>query len=389
MANDGLGRIHSMQEDAGVASPIASCETDFYRTVYCILGLPFDAINLEQAALRIRRAADAGQRCFLSTPNLNFLVNSLRDPAFRASVIRSDLSIADGIPIVWIARVLRIPITSRVAGSTLFEILRMGNGQRLSVYFFGGPDGVAKAAADKLNAAASGLRCVGYQSPGFGSIEDMSNDHVIDEINRSAPDFVVVALGARRGQAWIEHNLDRLSAPIVSHLGAVVNFVAGTVTRAPLWVRRIDFEWFWRIKEEPVLWHRYLADGCSFLKLLVTKVIPSALNSRARLPIGPERKIAVAVEGRLSRIAISGDWREEHLAPLRDAFDSVAKMRCSVRIQCGDLTSVDSAFIGLLIVLYGHQSKLDLGFALDQLGAPVLRQLRLYCAEYLIGAARA
>ena len=66
-------------------------------------------------------AAFFGFRAWIATPNLNFLVAVLTDPAFRDSVLRSDLSIADGMPIIWIARLLRIPLYERVAGSTLFE----------------------------------------------------------------------------------------------------------------------------------------------------------------------------------------------------------------------------------------------------------------------------
>src|SRR5690606_13363441 len=117
----------------------------------------------------------------------------------------------DGMPLVWIARLLGLPIRERVAGSTLFEALRHGEARRtsaglLSVYFFGGPDGVAERADEKLNASTSWLRCVGYRSPGFASIEEMSDAETIDAINASNADFIVVALGAKKGQTWIERN---------------------------------------------------------------------------------------------------------------------------------------------------------------------------------------
>ena len=99
-------------------------QTDFQRQVVCILGLPFDVISTEQAVDKLSNAAHHYQRCFLSTPNLNFVVASLAGGAFRDSVIRSDLSVADGMPLVWIAKLLGLPVTERVAGSTLFERLR-------------------------------------------------------------------------------------------------------------------------------------------------------------------------------------------------------------------------------------------------------------------------
>ncbi len=111
---------------------------DFNRNVYCLLGLPFDAVTLSEAVDRVRRAAFSRQRCFLSTPNLSFLIGCLADRGFRDSIINSDLSVADGMPLVWMARLLGISIRERVAGSEVFEALRSDSARPLSVYFLAG-----------------------------------------------------------------------------------------------------------------------------------------------------------------------------------------------------------------------------------------------------------
>jgi N-acetylglucosaminyldiphosphoundecaprenol N-acetyl-beta-D-mannosaminyltransferase len=141
---------------------------DFDREVYCLGGLPFDAVIMAEALAMLQSAARNKTRCFLSTPNLNFLISARSDAEFRDSVIHGDLVVSDGMPLVWIARLLRIPIQERVAGSSLFETLREQDAANpISVYFFGGPDGVAEIAAQKINQNAGGITCVGYQSPGF------------------------------------------------------------------------------------------------------------------------------------------------------------------------------------------------------------------------------
>jgi N-acetylglucosaminyldiphosphoundecaprenol N-acetyl-beta-D-mannosaminyltransferase len=120
----------------------------FERRVVCVLGLPLDVIAMPAAVERVRAAVRQRTPLFLSTPNLNFAINGLRDPAFRDSVINSDLSVADGMPLVWVARLLGLPIRERVPGSGLLERLRDGGPlDQVSVYFFGGPEGVAQAAA--------------------------------------------------------------------------------------------------------------------------------------------------------------------------------------------------------------------------------------------------
>ena len=249
----------------------AAPAVDFDREVYCVLGLPVDAVDMDGAVAAVRRAAASGRRCMVSTPNLNFLAGALSDPAFRDSVLESDLCLADGMPLVWVARALGLPIRSRVAGSDLFAALAKHPGPPLRVYFFGGPDGAAQAACERVNANAHGLRCVGFDSPGFVSIEAMSDAPRIARINGSGAQFVVAALGARKGQAWLRHNRAQLRAPVLCHLGAVVNFAAGRVRRAPAWLQRLGLEWLWRIGQEPALWRRYAGDGLALLRLMATR----------------------------------------------------------------------------------------------------------------------
>src|SRR5687767_12460284 len=132
---------------------------DFERDVHCLLGMPIDAVDLAGAEKRIRAAAEARLPCFMSTPNVNFLIASRSDDAFRNALLHSDLSVADGMPLVWLARLTGIPLRERVAGANLFEALREGRGRPLSVYFFGGPDGVAEVARRRLDREAKGLVC--------------------------------------------------------------------------------------------------------------------------------------------------------------------------------------------------------------------------------------
>jgi len=240
-----------------------------------VAGLPFDMVDKAETVRRLCEAMRDRRRLFLSTPNLNFLVAAQTDEAFKASVLQSDMSVADGMPILWLARKQGTPLPERVAGSDLFEALRRGAGRSVlgrpvRVFFFGGLPGVADAACQLLNdefAQGGSMQAVGALCPGFGDVEDMSGQEVLDCINASGADFLVVALGAKKGQAWITHNLPRLQVPVVSHLGAVVNFVAGTVRRAPEIWQQLGLEWVWRIKEEPALISRYWHDGLALLRL--------------------------------------------------------------------------------------------------------------------------
>jgi N-acetylglucosaminyldiphosphoundecaprenol N-acetyl-beta-D-mannosaminyltransferase len=368
---------------------VALVTTNFHRRVHCILGLPFDALSVEEAEAALIDSVRAERRCFFSTPNLNFLISCLHDAPFRDSVIHSDLSLADGMPVVWMARILGIPVRTRVAGSTLFERLRGQDAQPIKVFFFGGPTGVADQAARVINNERNAMCCVGSYSPGFGTIDEMSSRAVIDEINRAKPDFLLVALGAKRGQAWIERNLGALHAPVISHLGAVINFVAGTVSRAPPWVGGMGLEWLWRIKEEPALWRRYMRDGLALGSLLVNRVIPCAIKSnhvRRSQSLESTSEISVFAEANRYRITLSGRWYEKDLLPLREACQEITVSQHHIQMDMSRVTALDNACVGLLMLIYGHQLKNNLKFNITEKSLTVSRFLYMNCASYLIDA---
>ena len=359
---------------------------DFSREVHCLLGLPFDAVNMSGAVQRMKVAASNRSPCFLSTPNLNFLIAAQSDAAFRNSVINSHLSIADGMPLVWIAHLLDIPIHERVAGSALFDTLRNESDNPISVYFFGGPEGAAEAACRRLNLEGRGLTCAGFESPGFGSIDQMSSEATIQRINASNADFLVVSLGAKKGQAWIERNRARISVPVISHLGAVVNFVAGTVKRAPVWMQNIGLEWLWRIKEDPALWRRYFRDGLALLKLVACRVLPYFWYLQRHKP-DDSQLAAAGIEKTEDEnnyiIHLRGAWTQWNIAPLRVCFSSAALAEKNIRLDMSGVSYVDSAFIGLVMLLHGHQTQNHRQLQIEFLPDHVRRIIKYCCAEFL------
>ena len=349
---------------------------NFNRNVYSLLGLPFDAVSLDEAVAQVKSAIEKRTPCFISTPNLNFLIASQRNADFRKSVIRSDLSLADGMPIVWLARLVGIPIPGRVAGSDLFEALRNDSEKRIKVYFFGGAPGIAERAAGKINAEGKGMECVGFESPGYGSVRDMSTAATLEKINQSGADFLVVSLGAEKGQAWIEHNLAALEVPVVSHLGAVVNFVAGNVQRAPPWMQKTGLEWLWRVKEEPELWRRYWSDGTACIKLLISNVIPYFYSTFV------ERQSALTI------IELRSECETPHSLNVRLTGDDILKSGDVIKghlanggyedklltIRFVELSVIPSDLLAVLqiIDLHGYAS---LNIETDNIGVPALQQL--------------
>jgi len=91
------------------------------RKVLCLSGIPLDVVTIDDTVIAIRQAISQGSRLFITTPNLHFLSLCRFDPAFRQSLRDSDLCVADGMPLVWVSRLLGARLPERVAGSDLFE----------------------------------------------------------------------------------------------------------------------------------------------------------------------------------------------------------------------------------------------------------------------------
>jgi N-acetylglucosaminyldiphosphoundecaprenol N-acetyl-beta-D-mannosaminyltransferase len=213
----------------------------------------------------------------------------------------------------------------------------------------------------------------------------MSGPAFTDPINAAQPDFVVVALGARKGQAWISRNWPQLHAPVISHLGAVVNFSAGTIKRAPAWVQRGGLEWLWRIKEEPSLWRRYWHDGQVLLRYLVTQALPWVLFNRSSSDDARPLKVEVERHGDECVIRLQGSASNgPRLAPLRSALAEACAKGWAVSLDLAEVTDIGTSFVGLVQLLDGWQRfRSDLP-VLAQVPSRIARAFHWAGASYLL-----
>ncbi|NBC20063.1 MAG: WecB/TagA/CpsF family glycosyltransferase [Alphaproteobacteria bacterium] len=335
-------------------TPGASPKDALTRPVWSVFGMPVDAVSLEEAEAAVRAAVRERRRLSFVTPNLNWLVRALKDDTAMRQIREADLSLADGAPVVWMARKLGAPVPERVAGSDLFDRLRRKRpGEApIRVYFLGGRAGAAEKAAERLNAENGGMIACGHLNPGYGDVASMSAPVILDTINRARADFLVVSLGAAKGQAWISANQHRLNAPVIAHLGAVVDFVAGTVPRAPESWAQNGFEWLWRIRSEPGLIGRYGRDGWALLRLVPGRLWPLQrdLAHQGEADNVPARA-SFARNGAGSEVRLSGALVSGGLDDVLAALQAARRAGGEIRIDLSGACRVDAAFAGLLLTL--------------------------------------
>jgi N-acetylglucosaminyldiphosphoundecaprenol N-acetyl-beta-D-mannosaminyltransferase len=365
-------------------------DRDLTRLVYCVLGLPIDAVTMADVVNSIEDAVKSLTPLSLSTPNLNFLIASRDDKEFRESLLDSDLCPPDGMPIIWISHLLGLPIRRRIAGSDIFQALktRPQNAPPIRLLFFGSTEAVASAAAKNINDVKSALTCSGWICPGFGTVEQMSNPQLLDRISSSGADFLVAALGARKGQLWLSRNRNKLRVPVQAHLGATINFQAGAIKRAPMFLQKLGLEWVWRIIEEPHLWSRYFKDGIAFLRLLVLHVVPLFLSrklfgSRTRHDLSfetyetPQKLV----------LRMAGSATADNIQRGIDCFQQAVSSQQPVRLDFSQVSQVDARFLGLLLMFRKRLKLSGRELELTGIQRSINRAFRLHGVAYLLTSA--
>ena len=261
------------------------------RDRFNAMGIPVDNLDMpaavEQIVDLVHQFPRDRRARYVSTVNVDFLVNALgvaggvaRHPELLEVLRSSDLVTADGFPIVMLSKMMGHPLTSRVTGADLVPALaERAARDGLRLYLFGGREEIAREAADLLEAAYPGLEIAGVESPmvhtqgeGLMNFEE-DDERIIDDINRSGADILLIGLGNPKQEQWFWRHRDRLKVPVSIGIGGTFEFIAGTVRRAPRWVQRSNLEWLFRITQDPRrLWKRY-AEGLVKLGLLVLPLL--------------------------------------------------------------------------------------------------------------------
>ncbi len=326
------------------------------RRTYGVLGMPVDVMSMADLVDHMAAAKRTRKKLFISTPNLNFLIMAQSDEAFRKSVIRSDLCPVDGIGVLIVCKLLGIPATERVAGSdipaTLARTSPAAMGGQVRMGLFGGENGAAERAKTRINASPSNLTCAGALDPGRVDAQAMVNQSHTKEINSWNADFLLVALGAQKGQAWILQNMAHLNVPVISHLGATINFLAGTVKRAPPLIQKLKLEWFWRIIEEPKLANRYWNDANALLRLISTDVVPLAYWLRRNRSPNPQFEINASETFDSRTVSLTGAAVAGKLDALRTAL--LSSHKANLTLDLSGLEYFDASFCGELMLAEKH-----------------------------------
>lgn len=230
-----------------------------------------DNLSFEEALVKIAEIIDSRSGGYVVTPNVDHIIRLEKDEKFRRAYQEAALVLTDGQPLIWISRLLKCPIKEKISGSDLFpRICALAAQNHYTMYFLGAAEGVAALAAENLMKKNPGLQVIGTYSPPYGFEKDSRQVNMVwEKIDEAAPDILIVGLGTPKQEIFLWENRDKLENRLAFGLGASLDFEAGRVKRAPVWMQKNGLEWLYRLCHEPRrLFKRYLVDDVKILSLV-------------------------------------------------------------------------------------------------------------------------
>lgn len=245
-----------------------------------MMGVPFDQVTTPQALEIIGEMIESGRPHMLATANVDFLAQVQEDESLRAILLATDLVVCDGTPLLWMSRILGSPLPERVAGSDLVPLLLdLASLKGHRVYFLGGREEVLETAEAKIRERWPALQIAGMYSPPFAPLDKMDHADIRRRIKEARADILLVSFGCPKQEKWLSLNYKEAGVPVAIGVGATIDFLAGTMKRAPVWMRKAGMEWVFRALQEPKrLMRRYWND----IRIVVPGLIRQILTMRGR-----------------------------------------------------------------------------------------------------------
>lgn len=323
------------------------------RKLLIILGTPIDDMNMSEALNRIEAFIAAGRVTGkahqIATINADFVVKSLHDADLRRILQEADMATADGMPLVWSARLLGVPIEGRVTGADMVPALAQRAARKgYSIYFLGAAPGIAEKAAHILQRQYPTLQIAGIASPTPEAVQQ-GDPTIIAACKAAKPDILLVAFGNPKQEKWIYRHAQELGIPVMIGVGGTFDLIAGVTKRAPQWMQQSGLEWSYRLLQQPGrLWKRYITDlvGFSYFFLWQWWIMRKQGVASPVLPTSElltvRETVIMNVKGRLER--------SNQSAFVEKAYRALAEQPYLI-INLAQAEFLDSSAIGTLVAL--------------------------------------
>ncbi len=233
-----------------------------------VIGSPVTALPFQSQVNTI--TSWAAERCsrVVCVANTHMLVEASRNTSFLALLQSADMVTPDGMPLVWMMKLLGLRSQDRVAGmDILLSLCQQSSDKNLSVFFVGSQRKILRRMRNRLQQEFPALQIAGMEPLPFGKFVPEEDEVLIQKINESGAGIVFVSLGCPKQERWMARHKNKINAVMIG-LGGVFPIYAGIQRHAPAWMRKAGLEWLHRLLQEPKrLWKRYITTIPKFVVL--------------------------------------------------------------------------------------------------------------------------
>jgi N-acetylglucosaminyldiphosphoundecaprenol N-acetyl-beta-D-mannosaminyltransferase len=251
-----------------------------------LLGVPMAMTDYTQAMDVMDGMIARRERGYVCATAVHAVMVGQDDEEMADALRGSTLTVPDGMPLVWAAKLLGENLDDRVYGPELMlRYCERSRDRGHRIFLYGGRDqGSLAQLALNLRVKYPGIQICGGYSPPFRPLTDEEEQAVADQINDAQPDVVWVGIGVPKQEKWMARMRDRVDAPVMAAVGAAFDFHAGRVSMAPHWMQERGLEWTYRIAQEPRrLLPRYLIHNPRFVLRIAAQLVRERLLARRAL----------------------------------------------------------------------------------------------------------
>jgi N-acetylglucosaminyldiphosphoundecaprenol N-acetyl-beta-D-mannosaminyltransferase len=233
------------------------------------------SVEADEAIDMIVDRATHGDGGFVLTPNVDHIAIAQRSPAFVDAYRRAFLSLPDGMPMIMLCRLLRLPVRAKVSGSDLFEpLMARCARERLPIFFLGSTADSCERAIRLLKERYPDIEVTGYDDSFFDPELDSGTAIRAFHRARASGARVIMCNLPPTKQVLLSQYMWEYAPAVGVATGGALGFFVGDEKRAPTWVSQSGFEWLYRLVQSPRrLWRRYLVDDLAAFPVFVSMLL--------------------------------------------------------------------------------------------------------------------
>lgn len=249
-------------------------------STFDIKGIAVAAIDLPFACNFLGHCVAQSQGRYVTVTGAHGVVESAYDERVRLAHRDALMVMPDGMPLVWLGRLLGFSSMGRVYGPELMEhIFANERHRQLKHFFYGANQSVIARLDDKLRFRFGPYNLVGSYCPSIKPVGFVEQDDVLDQIRNLEPDLIWVGLSTPKQELWMQMHMPKIGSGIAIGVGAAFDLISGTTRQAPRWIQRSGLEWLFRLTTEPRrLYRRYFFVIPKFLQYFGATLISHHIN---------------------------------------------------------------------------------------------------------------